>query len=83
MSEDGPVARERVRRRLNGMDGREDGLPDERAVEQDFSIPADADFRSPGDADYATPGGHATGEELDEEKPTDRSATPPNPLQED
>ncbi len=47
--EDGAVAPEPARRRLNTMDGRDDGLPDERAVEEDFSIPADADYRSADD----------------------------------
>ena len=33
------------------MDGRGDELPDLSAVEQDFSIPADADYRDPADPD--------------------------------
>jgi membrane protein len=69
----------RLRRRLSAMNSSERETPNERAVEEDFSTPADADFTTPGNpiADVE----HL--EELDEAQTTRRPETPGDPLSED
>lgn len=73
-----PGAAERLRRRLGGMNSRDDGTPDEPAVHNTFSTPADADFTTPGNPIESDE--HL--DELDEDRATRDHETPGDPLTE-
>jgi membrane protein len=64
---------EALRRRLADMSERGRENPDEKSVQEDFSIPEDADFTTPGEP--------MTNDGADEKAEAARAATPGNPLE--